>query len=52
MKIVAVGLGYVGIANAILLAQNNEVRAIDVISEKVEMINKRISPILDPEIEE
>ena len=52
MKIAVAGLGYVGIANAILLAQHNEVLAVDVISEKVEMINKKISPISDPEIEE
>lgn len=52
MRIAVAGLGYVGIANAILLAQHNEVLAVDVISEKVEMINKKISPISDPEIEE
>lgn len=52
MKIVVAGLGYVGLANAVLLAQHNHVIAVDVVAEKVEMINKRISPIADSEIEE
>ncbi len=51
-KIAVAGAGYVGLANAILLSQNNEVVAVDVVSEKVEKINKRISPISDKEIEE
>lgn len=52
MKITVAGIGYVGLANAILLAQNNEVITLDVIKEKVDMINSRISPITDIEIEE
>ena len=52
MKIAVSGLGYVGLSNAILLAQHNEVIALDVIAEKVDMINRRDSPIIDTEIEE
>lgn len=52
MKIAVAGTGYVGLANAVLLSQNNAVTAVDIIPEKVEKINKRISPISDKEIEE
>lgn len=52
MKIAVAGTGYVGLSLATLLSQNNEVIALDVIPEKVEKINNRISPIKDKEIEE
>ena len=51
MKIAVAGTGYVGLSLATLLSQNNEVVALDVIQEKVEMINNRISPIQDEYIE-
>jgi UDPglucose 6-dehydrogenase len=52
MKITIAGIGYVGLSNAVLLAQHNEVIAIDIIQEKVDMINNRRSPIINHEIEE
>ncbi len=52
MKIVIVGIGYVGLSNAILLAQQNQVVAVDIIGSKIDLINKGISPIDDREIKE
>jgi UDPglucose 6-dehydrogenase len=51
-KITVVGTGYVGISNAVLLAQRNRVVALDIDQQKVDLINARTSPIADPEIEE
>ena len=51
MKIAVAGTGYVGLSIATLLAQHNDVTAVDIIKEKVEKINKRISPIQDEYIE-
>lgn len=52
MKITVVGTGYVGLSNAVLLAQHNEVTALEIIEEKVTLINNKKSPIVDKEIEE
>lgn len=51
MKVTVAGAGYVGLSNAILLAQHNEVTVVDIVEEKVKMINNRKSPIIDAEIE-
>ncbi len=52
ITIVVAGIGYVGLSNAVLLAQHNRVLAVDIVPEKIEMINRRKSPIADREIEE
>lgn len=52
MKIAVAGTGYVGLSLATLLSQHNEVVALDIVKEKVDMINSHISPIKDREIED
>ncbi|WP_417257388.1 nucleotide sugar dehydrogenase [Celeribacter sp.] len=52
MKIAVAGIGYVGLSNAVLLAQHNTVTAVDVSAERVAQVNARQSPIIDPELED
>src|SRR5690606_33480079 len=52
MKITIAGIGYVGLSHAVLLAQHNQVIALDIVQEKVDMINNKRSPIIDNEVEE
>lgn len=52
MRITVAGMGYVGLANAVLLSQHNAVTALDVVAEKVALLNKRQSPIQDTEIQD
>ena len=52
MDIAVAGTGYVGLSNAVLLSQHHEVWAVDILQEKVDLINSGKSPIVDKEIEE
>ena len=51
MKIAVAGMGYVGLSNAVLLAQHNTVCAVDIVKEKVDMVNKRQSPVAEVDLE-
>lgn len=51
MRIAVAGIGYVGLANAVLLAQHNDVVAVDVVQERVDDLNRRVSPLHDKEIQ-
>ncbi|MDE6128572.1 MAG: UDP-glucose 6-dehydrogenase, partial [Lachnospiraceae bacterium] len=51
MKIAVAGMGYVGLSNAVLLAQHNEVTAVDILQEKADLVNSGKSPIVDKELE-
>ena len=52
MKIVVAGIGYVGLSNAVLLAQKHDVTMVDISKDRVDMINARLCPIVDPELED
>ena len=52
MKIAVAGTGYVGLSNAVLLAQHNDVVAVDIVKEKIDLLNSRHSPIEDKGISE
>ena len=52
MKIAVAGTGYVGLSNAVLLAQDNEVKAVDIVQERIDLLNKGKCPIVDKELEE
>ena len=52
MKIVVIGLGYVGLSNAVLLAQHNEVIGVDILQDRIDALNARQSPIVDAELSE
>ena len=51
MQVCVSGAGYVGLSNAVLLAQHNQVRIVDIVPAKVDLLNARTSPIEDPELE-